>query len=679
MWRTHAALHAPCLCLVAFLASCGSTEYQIEITVLGGEVGTVEISSPPLSCSDRCSVRLRAGESLELRANPGAEGEFIGWGGDCSGVESCRFTITKDSAISATFRAKTYSLHLEVDGAAGAIQLADGSRCSGSCDVAVVASSRVRLTAVPREESYLVSWQGPCTGTSSLCEFGAAPGLSVTAEFGRKVLLEIKDIAAGTRGIVTSTPRLLACGDVCEGCQNICSVWLMPGTKIGLNASTTDTLWGFHGWTGIDCTDPSCEIVVDRDISIEASFSNRHAWSRSFSYLTSPLNDVIPTKDGGLDLALSGSRGEDFGSGFVSAHVFNSPNLFLTRYSPGGAPEYTDVFISGLELLESAPDGGSAFVGLVGGTAGSTVNFGSQQFTIPSDGKARVRAVVGQSGAVNSVNEIDDTLRVLDVVRSGSTLFATIVPDQIGALRDDWTPSWILRNPYESINMFPGPAGSMWVTTSGVQPEMNCTGGPIASGALLKIDATGTCTVVWTYPETFGVTAARGPGGAPFLDGAYSKPFEFAGQQLPTPPAGVGYRVRLRFDENGDPRWSKMTVAGGGTSGQVISDIVKLGTGQLLTTGFYLGISELSPDVPASKAMNYLALYSDETGELQWVHTFEYANEATSFASFDRLVPLAGNRVALLGEIKGTFDFGGGPLWAPTSGSANGFLAVYDF
>ncbi|MBX5484922.1 MAG: hypothetical protein IRZ16_24130 [Myxococcaceae bacterium] len=140
----------------------------------------------------------------------------------------------------------------------------------------------------------------------------------------------------------------------------------------------------------------------------------------------------------------------------------------------------------------------------------------------------------------------------------------------------------------------------------------------------------------------------------------------------------LGYRVQLRFDAQGTPKWAHIATQGGGSSGQTLKDAVQLPTGELVYGGNYAGICEVNPDISSGYG-SYLGVYSDETGELLRAYTFSPPPvPANSRAEFSDLELLGDGRVAVSGWFQGTFDFGGGPV-AVSIGADHVFVAIYKF
>lgn len=663
--------------------SCARGPFDVHVTVVGGELGRVSADALPFTCDSDCVLSVAADTPLVLHPSTVGVGVFQGWSGACNGTGDCQLKVTRDAEVTAVFAPRKYSLHVQLTGeGGGAVRLPDGSQCQDACDVPITAGQGVHLEALPREDSYLVNWEGACSGEGTGCDFEAADA-SATAHFGRKYRLEVTGITSSTMGRVLSDPPGINCGQTC-------SMWVRPGLKVGLTAQATDEMWRFRGWSDTTCTGPYCEFVATADTSIDARFSSVHSWSRTFGF--GPVS-VTSKANGELTLALSAANAQDFGAGLVTPKVYSVNNLFVTRYSRDGQPLFTsvlggdvDISLPGVQELS----GGNISVAVQVASVLSqdeSVDFGGYSATIPSGGRVPVWFNMSGNGVITAAGPLDPGLEVASLLPSATAAYGWVDHNlqSVGRILPDWTTEWVFSEPNKYGHFEFAASRSddvLWVTTPDVPVEMNCQGGPLTTGALLKIEADGTCKVAWQYPDSFVADLVRAPDGAPILIGDYVTGFNFAGTQLPDAMfSGRPQSVRLRFDADANPRWAHVIFVGGGESEQTVTDVAMLKDGPLLMTGLVNGISEVSPTDPSIYEL-YLAICDDTAGDLTWVHTIpKYSKGSVSPAigRGGRFVPLTDGRIALYGDfIGGGLDFGGGPRYVLASGSQY-YLAVYDF
>lgn len=660
-------------------ASCTKGPFQVHVTVTGADLGSVSSDDPPFNCASDCILSIAAGTPVVLHPVAVGPGVFQGWSGGCSGTGDCHLEAKRNTEVTASFAPRSFSIHIQVAGeAGGAVQLPDGSQCQDTCDVLVRAGQHIHLDALPHEDSYFVSWSGACSGEATGCDLDAAD-VSVAAHFGRKVRLEVTGVTPSTLGRVTSNPPGIDCGQTC-------SAWIRPGLKLSLTAQTSDEMWRFRGWSDATCSGSDCEIVVDADTSIEARFSSVHSWSRSLKFGGATLK---AKSDGGLTVALSSDQPQDFGAGVVAPKVYSRRNLFVTRYSKDGSPLFTSVLGGTADIV--APEiqdrsGGDIAVAVIvtnsaSATGDESVDFGNYKATVKIGAPQKVWFTMSGAGEVTGAGPLDPNFATSGVVPSATAAYglADRNAHSIARLRPDWSNEWVLTNSNQPLKFAASQVDDvLWVASPDVPAEMNCQGGPLTTGALMKVEADGTCRVAWQYPDTFTANLVRAPGGAPVIYGSYDRGFEFAGSQLPDAMFSSRLQgVRLRFDADGNPKWGRIVFEGGGESYQTVSDISALKDGQLLITGKINGICELSPTDPTPEKL-YLAVYDSETGALTWSHTIpKYQSGSSTPAFFEgSFVPFVDGRTALYGFFTGGgLDFGGGPLY----GNSKLYLAVYDF
>lgn len=137
--------------------------------------------------------------------------------------------------------------------------------CAGdACTGEVAAGERVQLIAVAGVGSAFGEWSGICDGEGESCTVEVERDLALAVRFDRVFTLTV--VAAGDgSGVVTSPGGAISCPDECIS-------ELVEGTTVQLTA-TPDEDVEFGAWSG-DCagTSPTCEVTLDRDRSVVASF-----------------------------------------------------------------------------------------------------------------------------------------------------------------------------------------------------------------------------------------------------------------------------------------------------------------------------------------------------------------------------------------------------------------------
>ncbi len=75
--------------------------FTITVTKTGN--GTITSTPSGINCGTACSATYSYGASVNLIAQPAANQAFSGWGGSCSGAESCNLIMNAPQTVSATF------------------------------------------------------------------------------------------------------------------------------------------------------------------------------------------------------------------------------------------------------------------------------------------------------------------------------------------------------------------------------------------------------------------------------------------------------------------------------------------------------------------------------------------------------------------------------------------------
>ena len=177
-------------------------QYLLTVTRAGTGNGTVTATG--INCGTDCTEACNPGAVITLTAVADANSVFTGWsGGSCSGTGICSFNINADTAITAVFAAKQYSLTVTRAGTGNGTVTATGINCGTDCTEVYNSGTTVILTAAPYPMSGFSGWSGGgCTGTGQ-CVVTINSPVSVTATFN---IVPSVTIIASVKGNGTISP-----------------------------------------------------------------------------------------------------------------------------------------------------------------------------------------------------------------------------------------------------------------------------------------------------------------------------------------------------------------------------------------------------------------------------------------------------------------------------------------
>ena len=186
-----------------------------------------------------------SGTEVTVIANPTDGYQFSDWGGDCSGSDTCKLTMTGNKSVTANF-APVFALTAAADPTDGGTVLPGGV-------TSYVYGTKVTVLAYPAAGYRFSEWSGDCSGSNS-CLVTINDDKAVTAKFIREVDLT-----------VTVNPpdggTVLPPGETSHN----------PGAAVTVVATPADG-YQFSEWVG-DCTGSgACLVTMDAYKSVTANF-----------------------------------------------------------------------------------------------------------------------------------------------------------------------------------------------------------------------------------------------------------------------------------------------------------------------------------------------------------------------------------------------------------------------
>lgn len=263
--------------VIISVSSCNPGNDQVKHTLKTDTEGDGygEITSKPkgISCEYGyeydCSHQFNKGADVILTADPDNNSEFAGWTGDCSGAEDCVVEINTNKTVSAIFNLKHYPVQVSKSGTGSGTVTSSpsGIDCGDDCLEIYKHYTRVALTAIPDANSTFSDWTGSVYGCKEAptCELYIYEDESVTAIFNIKKQTLNVGLNGNGSGTITSLPTGINCRVDCSEIYDI-------NTAVALTAvPAAGSL--FTGWSGACTGIETCNVVLDGDKTVSATFS----------------------------------------------------------------------------------------------------------------------------------------------------------------------------------------------------------------------------------------------------------------------------------------------------------------------------------------------------------------------------------------------------------------------
>ncbi len=154
----------------------------LAVTVNG--MGSVASAPAGITCGTDCTENYAHGSNVALTASPGADQQFSGWLGACSGTQTtCTVSMTEARSVTAAFAPVQRGLTVSVVGSGSVTSSPAGITCGTDCTESYDHGALVTLTALPVMGFQLSGWSGACTATTGTCAVTMNATQSVTATF----------------------------------------------------------------------------------------------------------------------------------------------------------------------------------------------------------------------------------------------------------------------------------------------------------------------------------------------------------------------------------------------------------------------------------------------------------------------------------------------------------------
>ncbi len=326
-----------------------TARFTLAVAAIGGGSGVVTSVPEGIRCTvtngtaaeTGCSALFRLGTAVELQATPGANADFTGWSGDCTGAAQCQLPMTSAAAVTVSLVPRQ---SLTVSGAGSGTGLVTSSpagiRCvitngeaaEEGCAASFPRGSTVTLTATGSGASDFAGWQGACAGTGS-CTVAVDAATAVTARMALRRTLTVTHTGVGN-ATISSTPAGIQCV-VANGVRASvgCSAAFPEGTVVSLTA-TAGTVTDLVAWSGA-CSGSgatSCTVTMGEGRAVSLALAVQPLLTVT---ATGSGDGTVTSSPAGIACTLQGGRA----SGSCAARFASGTVVALTT-TPSGPTEF---------------------------------------------------------------------------------------------------------------------------------------------------------------------------------------------------------------------------------------------------------------------------------------------------------------------------------------------------
>jgi len=249
------------------------SRFALALTVTGP--GAIRSAALASDCRGSCRAEAAQGTAVHLEAVPDADGEFVGWSGDCTGTAACDLTLARDAAIRAIFQQKKsppppdVRLDVSVEGMGTVRSWPAGIDCGTVCSATFPSGTRVRLDATPAAGFGLAGFADGCSGAT--CELELVQAKRVVVRFTAlppPMFAVTVRMTGDGRGRLVSSPPGIECP-----APGPCMGSFARGTRLLLTA-VPDAISRLTSFAGA-CGSEPCSFEVTGDAAVGATFELR--------------------------------------------------------------------------------------------------------------------------------------------------------------------------------------------------------------------------------------------------------------------------------------------------------------------------------------------------------------------------------------------------------------------
>ncbi|MCC6999046.1 MAG: choice-of-anchor D domain-containing protein [Deltaproteobacteria bacterium] len=259
-------------CMVSMAAARNVTatytlrRYTLSVTPAPTAPSSVAtFGSAGIACPGDCTQGYDHGSAVVLRAAPGADRTFTGWGyAGCPGTGDCNLTMTGNVTLAPTFTLTPYPVAVTINGGPGGVLVTSspgGISCAPTCSANFPYSSSVTLTPTGASGYRMVWGTGPCAGSTGACTFAVpSGGTSARADYIEQRTVTVTPLGGGASAVayLDGSP----CAGSCVATYDVGASVRVDGEADLVNARYQAMTGAGTTCSGFDPRGESCRFTV---------------------------------------------------------------------------------------------------------------------------------------------------------------------------------------------------------------------------------------------------------------------------------------------------------------------------------------------------------------------------------------------------------------------------------
>ena len=246
----------------------------------GAPSSVATFGSVGIACPGDCTQDYDHGSSVVVRATPGADRTFTGWGyAGCPGTGDCSLTMTSNVTLAPTFALTPYPVAVTINGGPGGVLVTSspgGISCAPTCSANFPYSSSVTLTPAAAAGYRMIWGTGPCAGSTGACSFAVpSGGTSARADYIEQRTVTVTGLGGGASA--TSYLQGNVCAPTCTGTFDVGASVRVDGQADAVNARFQSMTGAGTNCSPFDVRGQSCSFTVatGTDYTVNVLYQSR--------------------------------------------------------------------------------------------------------------------------------------------------------------------------------------------------------------------------------------------------------------------------------------------------------------------------------------------------------------------------------------------------------------------